>query len=100
MARLALALPGLLRPTLDDQPVASLAYAKGPRAAGLSGRRAPPARRSLRMALTTLRHALGDQLTFVLTYVPMSAGFLYLLAIMDWFSRCHLVQLSARIPHP
>jgi len=78
MARLMLSLLGPLHATLDDQPVGGLAYAKV-RAllaylaveARPHGRDAlaellwpsqsmPAARRSLRVALTTLRHALGD----------------------------------------
>src|SRR5262245_8372220 len=79
MARLTLSLLGPLQARLDDQPVAGLAYAKvrallvylalEARPHGRDalaeplwpGQSPADARRSLRVALTTLRHALGDQ---------------------------------------
>ncbi|MFL5801327.1 MAG: BTAD domain-containing putative transcriptional regulator [Roseiflexaceae bacterium] len=79
MAGLALSLLGPLRVTLDDQPVTGLAYDKvrallaylvvealPHRRDALAellwpGQRAVAARRSLRVALTTLRQAIGDR---------------------------------------
>ena len=79
MARLTLSLLGPLQVTLDDQPVTGLAYAKvrallaylavEARPHGRDalaeffwpGQSSAAARRSLRVALTTLRQAIGDQ---------------------------------------
>jgi len=79
MARLTLSLLGPLQVTLDDQPVTGLAYAKvrallaylviEARPHGRDalaeffwpGQSTAAARRSLRVALTTLRQAIGDQ---------------------------------------
>jgi DNA-binding SARP family transcriptional activator len=79
MARLTLSLSGPLQVTLDDQPVTGLVYAKvrallayllvEARPHGRDalaeffwpGQSTAAARRSLRVALTTLRQAIGDQ---------------------------------------
>src|SRR5262245_41678930 len=80
MARLALSLLGPLHLTLDDQPLSGLAYDKVRALLAYLALEACPHRRealaellwpdqgaaartSLRVALKTLRHALGDQIT-------------------------------------
>src|SRR6266498_3616046 len=78
MARLSLALLGPLQARLDDQPLSGLAYSKGRALLAYLAVEARPhgrdaladflwpgqttaaARRSLRVALTTLRQAIGD----------------------------------------